>query len=72
MPLLPTPKPQHLTRPKSAVLDHIRETAPDKIDVITHVTPETMPQAIALLRKITAMHADDPAPLMLIVAAPVT
>jgi len=52
MPLIPPNKAQVITRTKSAVLDHIRETAPDKIDVITHVTKLTLPQTSALLRAV--------------------
>ena len=54
MSLLPLPKPQLITRPKAAVIDHIRETAPDKIDVITHVNAQNINLVIAHLRKIAA------------------
>lgn len=67
MPLLPTHKPQLFTRSKSAVIKHIRETAPDKIDVIPYVNAQNLNLVIAHLRKITA---DSETSLLIIVAAP--
>ena len=74
--LTPTPpcryyrhqNPQVITRSKSAVIEHLRDAAPDKIDVITHVNAQNLNMVLAQLLKITGgWDAADDASLTLFI-----